>query len=307
MQELRESHSKEIEKINYSKDELIKNTRGAEVSEMFRMREDLQTRLQEKQDEVRSLKSTIEVERLRVENSLREIEDVKSDNRHKQSIIDQLRTDMASIEVLKVELRQSQDQCRELKENLQKDVVVEKNHLQSRIEVISDALESSRESIRDLEYTNSTLNNEITRLKEEIFESRKAAENANELTRENERLRASSISLRDEVKELSNAIQTLQGETRNHRESMSRSTTDVDRLRDALLSAESKSDSLNINFKEMQTRATAAEAALYEHRQLTSSLSQELDFEKRLRIETERKARDGLERLDVLRSDIGKL
>lgn len=44
VQELRESHQREMDRLKMSVDEAAKAARGLETSEMYRMREDIQSR-----------------------------------------------------------------------------------------------------------------------------------------------------------------------------------------------------------------------------------------------------------------------
>lgn len=304
--ELKESHSKELERVTTAKEEALRANKNHETTELFRMREDLQVRLQEKQEEVRALKSAMEMDRVRLDSAARECEDAKAESRQRLAVIDSLRAENASIEVLKVELRQSQEQCKELKTNLHQDVVLEKNQLLSRIEVLSDNLESSRDTIRDLEHSNSLLTTELTKIKDDMYDSRKKLDSHNEVARENERLKASSTSLREEVKELSGLLQTLQAETKSSRESLHRSSDELDRLRKVLSASEAHANALEEALREERSKHTAADAGLNEHRDLTSRLSHQLDEEKQRRSDLERRGRDGLDRLDSLRADIGK-
>lgn len=54
-----------------------------------------------------------------------------------------------------------------------------------------------------------------------------------------------------------------------------------------------------------KSRSAAATAALAEHRSVTDRLGPEIDAERVARGEADRRAREGMDRLDSLRADLG--
>lgn len=127
------------------------------------------------------------------------------------------------------------------------------------------------------------------------------------------------------MKDLSGAVQTLQQECKSNREALARVTADLDRSRlvlrltssllqmlltmmvnQALDASEEHASALEDALQEEKKKFTSSDAALSEHRSLTSKLSSELDDVKQSRNELDRRCREGLDKLDALREDIGK-
>ncbi len=251
----------------------------------------LHGRLQEKQEEVRGLKSALDAEHLRVTSAVREAEDAKSELRQRAAAVEHLRSELTGMEVMKVELRG-------LKEDAQRDHA-EKAQLLSRIEVLTDSLEAAKRVNRDLERSNNSLEGELFRMREDQAGAQKTLLSSGELARENERLKASSAALRDEVKELSSLSQSLQSEARAAKEQS-------ERLKAALDASDAHGRAADSQLLHESSGRAAAEASLAEMRVVAERASAELEAERQARAEADRRARECVDRLDALRADIGE-
>ena len=248
-------------------------------------------RLQEKQEEVRTLKSALEAEHLRVSASVREAEDAKAELRQRTAALDQLRSEMTSVEVMKVELRGSREEA-------QRDHA-ERAQLAARIEVLTDSLEAAKRVNRDLERNNNSLEGELLRMREDQAGAQKSLYSSGEVARENERLKLSSASLRDEVKELSSLSQSLQSECKAAKDHS-------ERLKAALDASDAHGRAVDSQLLHESSARAAAEASLSELRLWAERASADLEAERTARVEGDRSAREGIERLDALRVDIGE-
>lgn len=203
-------------------------------------------RLQEKQEEVRELKSLSETDRHRIFALQKELDDTRAEVKQRSSAIEQLRVELSSLEVGKVELRQSHEQVRDMKDMLHREQV-EKTQLMSRIEVLTDSLEACKRSNRELEADNKDLDSEIQRLREEHNGARKTVDAHAELSRENERLRLSSTSLRDEVRELSALVNSLQSDNKHCKELSVKANNEIEKLKAALEASDAHGEVCNNN------------------------------------------------------------
>lgn len=256
-------------------------------------------RLREKVDEIRILQNTVEIERTRTESFKREAEHAKNESRERLLTIDQLKTELTAMEVLK-------EQVRGTKESLQREAA-ERIHAVSKIEALSDALESSRNATRELEAECNALNNEIATLRSDLSSSRKTGESLQDLTRENERLKASASSLREEVRQLSDAGIAHQTELKGLKEMLNKYSAELERTRSALKASDAHGECVEGLLTEEKVRAASAEASLTELRMLCDRMNAEIDAERAARAEMDKHHQDNHKRIDAFSKDSEEL
>jgi hypothetical protein len=179
----------------------------------------------------------------------------------------------------------------------------ERIHAVSKIEALSDALESSRNATRELEAECNALNNEIGTLRSDLTSSRKSGESLQELTRENERLKASSSSLREEVKELSEAGLVHQTEVKGLKEMLNKYSAELERTRSALKASDAHGEYVEGLLTEEKVRAAAFEASVAELRVLCDRMNAEIETERSTRAEMEKHHQETHKRIDTMSKD----
>lgn len=241
------------------------------------------------------LQNTVEIERTRTESFRREAEHAKHEARDRLQSIDQLKAELVTMEVLREQLRGA-------KEALQRETA-ERIHAVSKIEALSDALETSRNATRELETECNALNNEIATLRSDLTSSRKSGESLQELTRENERLKASASSLREEVRELSEAGLVHQTEVKGMKEMIGKYSAELERTRSALKASDAHGEYVEGLLTEEKVRAAAAEATVGELRVLCDRMKVEIESERSARAEMEKHHQEAHKRIDTMSKD----
>lgn len=247
MADIRENYDAEIGKKQAMMEKTMTELRVADSNELQRSRDDFQARLDEKNEEIRTLRGIIANERTRMETLLQDLENARSEMREKceyfarlvslsndlrsSSLILNLRTlsicSLASaIEYLKTELQAKQDEISllssvrhdlqdanhkqvDLAEQLRKETM-DKLHLNIRLEQTQKDLEDARRAIKELDAEIHLSKVEVNRLSHVSTELGNKAETVESLARENEKWKILHNKLQNELVEANHKVFSVQ-------------------------------------------------------------------------------------------------
>lgn len=256
-------------------------------------------RLHEKAEEVSSLKSSIQLERNKTEHYMKDLEHCKSENRMKDSVMEELRRECsvkqeritnltAQIETLTSDNKHVHEKYSEMKEVSSKESL-QLTQYQNRIDYLSEALKGFQYENQDYEKSVNNYELEIQRLEEQCNGLQQKCNDLQEVKKEYEKMTFHINQLKLEHSTFASKNHDNEREILHLREIAQEKKEALDRLEMELMSCRKQCDSKQEVINEETNRADSLESALHEQREMSRSLKMELDIERDAKVTAERK------------------
>jgi DNA repair exonuclease SbcCD ATPase subunit len=246
-------------------------------------------RIDEKNNEVKTLHALIESDRLKTEKLMHDLENCRAELRDKVLTIEHMRLDinvksdeLQAMNTLKQELRDSQRKIQDLHDQ-QRSEAFDKTQLSLRLDQTTAALDASKQTIRELEAQIHLSKVEVNRLTQTTSELGNKADSIESLARDNEKLRIIHNKLQQDVLELNHKIHTLNKEIEHKDEDISRLSDEVkllnqekDLVRADLTDKKTNIDNYIKAAQHEREQRLAAEASIAEQRSQQNTLRIEM-------------------------------
>lgn len=254
----------------------------------------------------------METDRKNAEVTARELEATRSELKLRTEALDQLRLESSSREEEVKMLRKSHDLSVQLTESLRREET-EKIQLNARLEQVSDALAASREALSKQQAGLTTVDMEYQRAVREAHELKSKASAVEDVSRENERLKAKVETFKLDMQQLTHRLSDqardlteAQAALRDKESQLLALQQSHSALQLQRSEGERARDEVTSSWKIEASRASAAEASVLELRAMAESLRKELGEERQLRQQAERTASEGNSAVRGIKEEVGR-
>jgi chromosome segregation ATPase len=260
-------------------------------------------RIEEKNEEIRSLRGMMAADSQRVDTLLHELDATRAQLREKSQVAERLMLDTtAKAEELKAipKIMKDLDECRVNFNALQKQIgqeQQEKLQALAQVEHLTTALEAAQSELRQRDQALQTAVAEAARLNRDVSNLSVKADGIEHISRDNERLKSHVARLETDTLSLTHRVAELTKELEHAGQDTSSVLHDRDALRETLRSTQSRLDAANDQHNALQVmmqsereRRSAAEAALAETRAVLTQAREELQTERVSRQDAQRRA-----------------
>lgn len=275
-------------------------------------------RLTEKNEEIRTLRSLLESDRSRIEILSVELENARRELHGNYDKTEKLKTQIFSLESeVKVvnDLREAVDALRAENHTATskwKQEMVEKAQINARAEKLADSLEEIQLLLRQREDELESSKMELNRLLRDKVELGSKAENIENISRENERLKAANEKIQAELIDYNTRYNELKSEFSLAREELQRQNAEMSRIKDAVDSSrqqaneyKSERDEVEEMYHTEKGKLAAAEATVSELRSILVSVRGDYEKERNEKLVTSRELESNLEKIDELQHQLG--
>lgn len=289
MADIRENYQSEVSKARMQMERSVLDIKTTDGMDMQRVKEDYQSRLNEKNSELKALHGVIESDRLQLDNMQAELDTVRVELREKTISLDRMRTDLVAkgdelqvLNALRQDLRDAQRKTAELQDQLRAEGM-EKTQLTLRLDQTATSLESSRQTIKELEAEIHLSKVEVHRLTQTTSELGTKADGVESLARDNEKLRILYAKMQQDILEANHKAfntskdhQRVEEEYNRSQEEVHLCRQEISMLREHLLEGKVTIEKQQISTQYEREQRLALEAALSEQRAGQVSMRQEL-------------------------------
>lgn len=276
-------------------------------------------RIEEKNEEIKSLRNIMNGDSARVDSLLQELETTRHALREKSQLAEKLLIETtAKGEELKIvpRIMKDLDECRANLNALQAQVQREqheKHQLSGQSDQLSTAVEALRADLRQRETALQAAQSDNARLMRDVTDLTSKADSVEVVSRENERLKGNVARLETEGLSLNHKISELKRELERALEESNRTLHERQSLNDTLRTTQSKLDAaldqqeaLHIQDQSERERRSAAEAALTETRAVLTQAREELQAERVAKLEAQKHAQSLDEETREMRHSLGQ-
>ena len=276
-------------------------------------------RIEEKNEEIKSLRNIMNGDSARVDSLLQELETTRHALREKSQLAEKLLIETtAKGEELKIvpRIMKDLDECRANLNALQAQVQREqheKHQLSGQSDQLSTAVEALRADLRQRETALQAAQSDNARLMRDVTDLTSKADSVEVVSRENERLKGNVARLETEGLSLNHKISELKRELERALEESNRTLHERQSLNDTLRITQSKLDAaldqqeaLQIQDQSERERRSAAEAALTETRAVLTQAREELKVERAAKLEAQKQAQSLDEETREMRHSLGQ-
>jgi hypothetical protein len=193
MADIRENYQQELSKKQIMMEKTLAELRVADTNEVHRTKEDLQARIDEKNEEIRALRHVASTERARMEALIAELESSRSDSREKHSNLELLRAELQVkidenqvLQGMRKELQEVHQKHVELNEKFRQENL-EKAQMQVWLENLHKENDEMRRKCAETEAELTLTKQELAKLSYVSTELGSKTETADSLARDNER------------------------------------------------------------------------------------------------------------------------
>jgi hypothetical protein len=276
-------------------------------------------RIEEKNDEIKSLRSMMKSESQRMDAILQDLDSTRQQLREKSQLAETLLVESsAKSEEMKVipKIAQDLEECRANLNSLQsqhKQNLFEKVQLATHAETQAAALETVRADLKQRESSLHSAEIEITRLTRDIAELSTKADGVELVSRDNERLKGSVARLETDVLGLNHRISEYKRELEHAHEEIEKAVAERESAKEQVRSlqlklegAQDQNEAYVIQDRSERERRSAAEAALAETRIVLQQSRDELQVERRHKLDAERRTQEIEEEAREMRRGLGQ-
>lgn len=337
---LRSVHEDDVEKMRKGHLEMVTDVRDSYHAEMTRLKSEFDrnmndvkrsdaidhdrtitsynSRMDEKNEEIKSLRSMLSNETQRSNTILQELEATRSDLKLKIQHIDNLsvESNMKSDELRVIpRLSTEIDEWKRkyaLLHDQYKHENSEKIQINSRLEQTTALLDSNRNTLKETDQSLQSAHHEISRLNKELVDQTSRADTVELISRENERLKNNIAQLETEIISMNHKASELKREIERMADENMKLCVERESLKESLKGLSNKIDTLqeqidgyHIQNQSEKERRSASEAALNETRNVVLQSRDEVQTERNLKLALEKKVGMVEDELRDLRKSIG--
>ena len=316
--DVRDSYHAEMTRLKSEFDRNMNDVKRSDAIDHDRTITSYNSRMDEKNEEIKSLRSMLSNETQRSNTILQELEATRSDLKLKIQQIDNLsvESNMKSDELRVIpRLSTEVDEWKRkyaLLHDQYKHENSEKIQINSRLEQTTALLDSNRNTLKETDQSLQSAHHEISRLNKELVDQTSRADTVELISRENERLKNNIAQLETEIISMNHKATELKREIERMVDENMKLCVERESLKESLKGLSNKIDTLqeqidgyHIQNQNEKERRSASEAALNETRNVVLQSRDEVQAERNLKLALEKKVGMVEDELRDVRKSIG--
>jgi chromosome segregation ATPase len=316
--DVRDSYHAEMTRLKSEFDRNMNDVKRSDAIDHDRTITSYNSRMDEKNEEIKSLRSMLSNETQRSNTILQELEATRSDLKLKIQHIDNLsvESNMKSDELRVIpRLSTEVDEWKRkyaLLHDQYKHENAEKIQINSRLEQTTALLDSNRNTLKETDQSLQSAHHEISRLNKELVDQTSRADTVELISRENERLKNNIAQLETEIISMNHKASELKREIERMSDENMKLCVERESLKESLKGLSNKIDTLqeqidgyHIQNQSEKERRSASEAALNETRNVVLQSRDEVQTERNLKLALEKKVGMVEDELRDVRKSIG--